>query len=223
MSRLLAGAFAKDITPKKSYFLYGYPHVERMSTGINDPLYASSLVLQCGDELIALCSADLIYITKSMAKAIRSKVDSSVSIPEANILISATHTHSGPIIKNSLGWSEDPAIPKVDNELVEQIIEDISCSIIEAYKRRQPAVLAITKADGTGVGGNRRHKDGAIDPEVPVLIVKDAITQKIFAVLTVYCMHPTVLHEDSTLYSSDFPGYTRMQVREAIGEDVVHI
>jgi hypothetical protein len=223
MSVLLAGAFAKDITPDKSYFLYGYPHVNRMSTGTHDPLYASSLVLQSGSEAVALCSTDLIYITKKMVAAVREKVHCATSIPKNNILISATHTHSGPIINNILAWGEDTAIPQVDQNLVESMVEKIAASIIEAHKSTRPARLAITKADGTGVGGNRRNKEGPIDPEVPVLIVQDAARHKVFAVLTVYCMHPTVLHEDSTFYSSDFPGYTKIEVQETLGKDIVHI
>jgi hypothetical protein len=33
-------------------------------------------------------------------------------------------------------------------------------------------------------------------------------------------MHPTVLHEDSTLVSADFPHYTRVQVQEHVGSPV---
>jgi hypothetical protein len=33
-------------------------------------------------------------------------------------------------------------------------------------------------------------------------------------------MHPTVMHEDSTLVSSDFPHYTRQHLRECLGESV---
>jgi len=41
---LLAGAAQVDISPKDSQFLFGYPHVERYSTGINDPLLSSYFI-----------------------------------------------------------------------------------------------------------------------------------------------------------------------------------
>ena len=44
-SQLEAGAAAVDITPKKSLFIYGYPHVERMSEGAHDPLFASAVLI----------------------------------------------------------------------------------------------------------------------------------------------------------------------------------
>ena len=37
-----------DITPRNSTFLYGYPHVSRLSTGVHDPLLSSSLYLDDG-------------------------------------------------------------------------------------------------------------------------------------------------------------------------------
>ena len=43
------------------------------------------------------------------------------------------------------------------------------------------------------------------------------------AVITVYCMHPTVLHEDSRMYSADFPGYTRASVLSELGSETVYL
>ncbi|MBI2437385.1 MAG: hypothetical protein HYV36_01025, partial [Lentisphaerae bacterium] len=40
------------------------------------------------------------------------------------------------------------------------------------------------------------------------------------AVAVIYGMHPTVLHEDSTLVSSDFPHYTRQHIRESLKSDL---
>ncbi|MEY4261314.1 MAG: hypothetical protein RLZZ625_150 [Pseudomonadota bacterium] len=45
---LQAGSSQVDMSPKDSQFLFGYPHVERYSTGINDPLLSSSLYLYDG-------------------------------------------------------------------------------------------------------------------------------------------------------------------------------
>jgi hypothetical protein len=72
------------------------------------------------------------------------------------------------------------------------------------------------------VGTNRRDPNGARDLDVPVLVVRDAGTRKPFATMLVCGMHPTVLHEDSTLISSDFPGLARRRLqRNTLGEDCV--
>src|SRR5687767_14570416 len=46
--QLQAGAAAVDVSPTKSMFLYGYPHVKRYSSGVHDPLLASALFLSDG-------------------------------------------------------------------------------------------------------------------------------------------------------------------------------
>ena len=41
--KLKAGTAIREITPVKPMFLVGYPHEERISNGVHDPLFASSL------------------------------------------------------------------------------------------------------------------------------------------------------------------------------------
>ncbi len=38
-----------DVSPRDPFFLIGYPHVPRMSTGIRDRLYATALYLDDGE------------------------------------------------------------------------------------------------------------------------------------------------------------------------------
>jgi hypothetical protein len=92
---------------------------------------------------------------------------------------------------------------------------------VEAAERAVPAQLAVTATEVDGVGCNRHDPDGPRDPEVGIIVVREAATNNIFAVSLIYCMHPTVLHEDSTLVSSDFPGYTRQYLQRHLGKDTV--
>ncbi|MCK4401241.1 hypothetical protein KAW08_02910 [bacterium] len=87
---LKAGAATVDITPGKSMFLFGYPHVERYSKGTHDPLYASALVLDNGHTQIVFCAIDIIFIGKDQAKEVRELVNQKTGIPEENIMISAS-------------------------------------------------------------------------------------------------------------------------------------
>ncbi len=48
MHDLQAGVAARDISPQSPLFLVGYPHVERFSQGIHDPLLATALFLGDG-------------------------------------------------------------------------------------------------------------------------------------------------------------------------------
>src|SRR3954470_1970476 len=88
---LVAGAASVDISPKGSMFLSGYPHVERYSTGIHDPLLSSALFLDANATRVLLISNDVIYVSKEMVQRARKRIAQSIPIPESHILISASH------------------------------------------------------------------------------------------------------------------------------------
>ena len=219
--QLYAGAAIVDVTPKKPMFLHGYPHVERISEGTHDPLYASAMILADGKNQMGFCAVDVMFISKEITTSVREEVQKATGIKGENLMISASHSHSGPVIFSDIFY--DPVVPKADPEYITYLVNKIVQVYIEAFQNKRESKIAITTADGSGVGGNRHSITDAIDPEIPVVIIKDAATDKIVALATIYCMHPTVLHEDSKLYSADFPGYTRQYIKDNLGDDVILI
>ncbi len=215
----MAGAAIIDVTPQKKMFLYGYPHVERISEGVHDPLYASALVIDNGERQIGFCTVDIIFISKEITQEVRARVQTITGIPGRNLMVSASHTHSGPVISRDVFY--DPVVPEEDPGYTSYLVERIVQVYTEAFQNLQESSIAITTANGLGVGGNRRSKTDSVDPEVPVIVLKNRKTDKVFALSTIYCMHPTVLHEDSKCYSADFPGYTRKYINEAFGKEVI--
>jgi neutral ceramidase len=216
---LQAGAAIIDVTPQKPMFLHGYPHVERISEGIHDPLYASAMVLDNGKIQIGFCAVDIVFISREITERVREKVETATGIPGQNIMISASHTHSGPVTFSDI--FHDPVVPKADPEYISYLVDRLVQVYVEAFQNKRISKIAFTTANGSGVGGNRRSKTDAVDSEVPVLVLREIKTDRIFAISTIYCMHPTVLHEDSKLYSADFPGYTREYIKNKMSEKVV--
>ncbi len=111
---LVAGAAQVDVSPGDSQFLYGYPHVERWSEGVHDPLLASALYLSDGGTEVVFASCDIIYISKAMTQKVRERIADSTGIPPANVMVTATHTHSGPITVKCLSNEADPVVPEPD-------------------------------------------------------------------------------------------------------------
>ncbi|WP_419212094.1 neutral/alkaline non-lysosomal ceramidase N-terminal domain-containing protein [Maribacter sp. X9] len=219
MKKLIVGAAIIDVTPKKPMFLHGYPHVERTSEGTHDPLYASALIIDNGENQIGFCAVDVIFISKEITKRVRELVEKSTGIAGKNLMISASHTHSGPVTVTDIFY--DPVVPAADPEYIQYLISKIVQAFVEAFKNKRQCKLAVTTADSTGVGGNRHSISGVTDAEVPVVVLKDFMTDEIFALSVIHCMHPTVLHEDSKLFSADFPGFTREFISDSLGENVV--
>jgi len=213
---LQAGAAALEITPRDSQFLFGYPHVERMSTGVHDPLFTSALYLRNGERQILFSANDIIFVPRESAVRIRERIERDTGVPADHVLVSATHTHSGPLTVDYLSNEADPVVPKTDRAYVAFMEDQIVAAAVAAVINARPAEAGLATADGTGVGTNRRDPAGPADPEVPVLCVREAGQGAPLALMPVYCMHPTVLHEDSTLISADFPGMTRQYLQESV-------
>jgi hypothetical protein len=112
----------------------------------------------------------------------------------------------------------DPVVPRADPAYVDYLETQITHAAVAAWEARRPAEFALARADANGVGTNRHDPDGPRDLDVPVLAVRDAETRAFIGVMLVCAMHPTVLHEDSTLFSGDFPAFARQFLQKQFGE-----
>ncbi len=215
-----AGAARVDISPAKGAQLFGYPHVRRLATGVHDPLWVSCLAIQNDTGGCVLGALDLLFLDPPAARSIRRRVADAVGAREEAVFISCTHTHSGPVTSTILGWEGDVAMPDPDCEYLGRVADCVVECAMRAAEAMRPARVAWTRASAPGVGGNRHDPNGPSDPEAGVLVVREE-DGEVIGISVVYGMHPTVLHEDSTLVSSDFPHYVRLALMERFGPKTV--
>ncbi len=213
---LTIGASAVDITPARSLHLFGYPYVERFSTGVHDPLFASAFYLHDGQQAALFISCDIIFVPKALAAHARETIEESTGVPAANVLIAATHTHSGPGTVRYLSNEEDSTVPEPNSDYLKQLEAGIVSAAQQAVSTARPAEIGMALADGSDVGTNRRDPEGPADPAVPILIARDSATGTAIGLMLICAMHPTVLHEDSTLISGDFPGLARRYLQREV-------
>src|SRR5688572_3781837 len=90
-----AGAAQVVITPPKGAPMAGYYHA-RGAEGTLDDLFAKALVIDDGSTRVALVSLDLISTTFTLTREARAAIEKATAIPGANVMISATHAHTGP-------------------------------------------------------------------------------------------------------------------------------
>ena len=111
MAGLHAGAAVADITPTDAQFLFGYPHVNRYSTGVNDPLLSTALYLSDGATQAILVANDAIFVPRESAGRVRAAINAATGVPAAHIMLTATHTHSAPKTVEYLSNADDPLRP----------------------------------------------------------------------------------------------------------------
>jgi neutral ceramidase len=186
-----------------------------MSTGVHDPLLASALYLGDGATELLFVACDVLLISNYTASRARRRIEAVTGVPASHIVVSATHTHSGPKTANTLGQEADPVVPPADEAYLQKLEDGIVEAGSRAWHERVPAEAGFVVADGRGVGTNRHDPDGPCDPRVPVLMVRALDDMRPLGLMLTVCMHPTVLHEDSSLISADFPGHARQYLQKA--------
>src|SRR3954463_4460769 len=165
---LYAGAATSDITPQESVFLYGYPHVPRLSTGVHDRLESAALFLQQEGQGILFIANDLIFVGRQLSQDVRRRISIKTGVPVDAIAITATHTHSGPVTVNGLSHHTDPVVPKADPSYLQWVAGSMVDAGGAAVRSAKPAEAGLAVAQAAGVGTNRLDPAGAADPAVPV-------------------------------------------------------
>ena len=213
---LKAGMTRVDITPPQGLELAGYPHYPRYNTGAHDPLWCACMYLNNGENEVAMVTLDLLFFSKKYVAAVREKVNAACGIPQGNIMISCSHTHSGPwasgyIDSESLMQKKEQPMEYI-NDIIEKIANAIVQAKNEAFEASFTYGTAVCGAE-SGVGGNRRMPGGPHDPLVSVMAIKDT-ADKIRGMMVNYTLHPTFIHEWSNVCTADYPCYLKMQLEE---------
>ncbi len=212
---LQAGFSRLDISPEIGVQLAGFPDVLRKNTGIHDPLYATAAVLSDGSETVCLISLDLLWYHKRDVGVIRRLIEKQTGIPAGNIMICCTHTHSGHIAASFAEFTPQQLEAMPTAEEIQVLNARIAGSAAEAYHRLRQAELGVgTQICGSesGIGGNRRDPlGGAADPLLQLLAVRDK-SGILMGCIVKYALHPSAMHEDSTLVSADYVGYLRKAI-----------
>lgn len=151
-----AGAAQANITPPSGSKLLG-------NRKVHDTLYTKSLVLDDGNQKIVFVVADNQGIPAFVCDATRKRIHELTNIPVSNILISATHTHTG-IIANPapINLNKSGRLTEYQSIISDKIVE----SVQKAIDNLQPAQIGWSRFDKPEYVFNRRWylKKPSINP-----------------------------------------------------------
>jgi hypothetical protein len=237
---LRVGAAATVITPPEGTPLAGY-YSQRGSKTVLDDIYSKAIVLQVGDAKAALVVCDLISLPRHVVTEARRQIEAATGIPGPHVMISATHTHTGPVLNRESSLDElVGATSDLGRRYTEKLPELIARSVIDANKKLAPARMSTALGTEEGLGFNRRFlmKDGSvswnpakrnpeivrpagpIDPEVGVVYFD---TPKNAAVATYvnFAMHPDTVGGEGV--SADYPGVLAKLLAGYRGPDMLTV
>jgi hypothetical protein len=194
-AELRVGAATEVITPALGTPMDGY-FSPRRSQGVDDDLHARALVIEQNGVKVALVVCDLVNMPKGTSDVARDLIGKSpAGIPADHVMLSATHTHTGPVVlRGSVrDPSEGDAATKVKS-YTESLPELICKAVVKANEKLVPARASFAMGHEAHVSFNRRYmmKDGhvgwnpgklnpkierpagPIDPDVPVVYFETA-------------------------------------------------
>lgn len=123
---LRVGISRRDITPPPGVSLAGHMNNRKVQT-VHDPLYTRCLAIESGGTRAAMVTVDLCMVSRDVFDAARVLVAQRCGISPDHLFLSATHTHSGPVITPIFQSDPDPdyvnALPGRIAEAVEQALK----------------------------------------------------------------------------------------------------
>jgi hypothetical protein len=226
-SAVQIGIAEVNYTPEVGLDLVGnYRGDNYASRGVHDSLYAKALVASDNKgQKVAILVIDICSLLKEPVEFMRDYIASKTDIKPENVMIMATHTHSGP--------SSDLTTPKAK--------EYLTCAagaVLEANENLKSTVISVGRSTESRISHNRRLKCkdgtthmcweklepcfviepwGSIDPEVITLSLKQE--GKEAGVLVNFGCHATTLTGNNWLYSADYPGYLAEAIKRVKGKD----
>lgn len=221
---LRVGAARVDITPPSD------PAGPPTGKYAHERLYVRAIVLDNGTSRAALIGADQGNLSDAVWKPASKQIANELNCPIANILISATHTHSG----WAPGQTFRPGMPQPDpNAPPPPIVAQILEAVRQAKTSLQPARMGYGKGFSylnvnrdtidpeTHLWTQGPNLDGLSDKTVAVVKFETPEGQPIAAYID-YAMHP-VNGYLAGFISADFAGATSRYVEQAYGDKMVAV
>ena len=149
----MKAAFVRvDITPPVGLPIGGNVRADSAARGTHDPLYGTGLVLEDGATAACLLSFDVLGLHRSSCRSVREAVAAASGIPAGNVVVAATHTHSGPDVVDFFKEAIDPRCLAYLDDVAVRIAE----AVREGRERLEEATLALGEARVEGLSFNRR-------------------------------------------------------------------
>jgi len=219
-----AGVARMVITPAKSVWMAGYASREHGAEGTIHDLWAKALALEdsLGNRAV-LITVDVVGFDKEISDRIREQLYQRLNLSKSQIILNASHTHSGPALSNIL--KKAYIFDDVEKEKIVQYTAFFETQVVEAAEAAFRALEPVRIFAGNGVARfqvNRRNNNelrideqttpkGPNDYAVPVLKIVNH-SGDMNAVVFGYACHATVLN--GYFWCGDYPGFAQIALEE---------
>ncbi|MEU0092654.1 neutral/alkaline ceramidase [Kribbella sp. NPDC006257] len=218
----LVGRGISDITgPAAENGMMGYSKFGQNTSGIQQRLRARAFVMvdRASGERVAYVNADLQSIFQAQHDAVLAKLQAKYGglYNERNVLLNATHTHSGPG-GQSHNLAYNLSILGFQKQAFDATVDGIVEAVVKANDDLKPGSISLGRSQLTNASVNRSRVafdanpapdkaafPQAIDPAVTVLRFQQ--NGQDVGAINWFATHPTSITNENTLISPDNKGY----------------
>jgi hypothetical protein len=218
MTSLAAGAATRDITPDWPISLAGFASRSGPSEGARHPLHVRVVVLETGGSRVVIAGLDALNWGRQQAPRLRRQIADLAGTTPDHVLLSATHSHSGPQtsfgVSRYVGVADQRFIDLLDRATLEATSEAIaSLELVEIGRSQTMFDLGIhRRVMREGVVEHELTKSGPTDNRLTA--IRFATTDgRIKAILVHYTCHPVIVAEH--YLSPEFPGFAMSRIEQA--------
>lgn len=232
------GFFERDITPPLGGNIPGYG-MRRPATGIKTPLYSKAVAIEEGGKCVIIISVDAIGLSKEIHDTAVEIIEKATGVPSSNVLIHATHIHTGGPVGRSKDKYPNPHFTPDENYTL-MLARAVGDSGVLAYQRLADCTAKSARGELYGISFVRNYvmKDGSIrtnpgfknpdiertfgemDPDLPVLFFFDENGKPKGAMVNFTLHHDCVTGFE---YCSDYSGVLAENLKKEFGQDFVTV
>ena len=162
-------------------------------------LTVRALVFENDGTRVAICSTDFLGFPGVLCNKVRRQVP---GIAPENIIIAATHNHSGP---DCYGFPDSSGKTAADIEYLNGVCKKLADAINEAVGKLQPAHVKIATDKARGKIAYNYYAEKLYDPRCDVIQFL-GVEGKAIATFVNYACHPEVIGAGQGILSPDFVG-----------------
>jgi hypothetical protein len=213
------GVATTDITPPVGVTLMGYN--PRQSESVGHSLRAEALACEGETGAWILIGADVCAFASPLTGSLRALIAGDHGLPPGAVMLTATHTHSGPHVTDAL-WCERSEEESAYFRKLRDSLRDVAS---RAWRARSPGTLVHAQTTAPDLGSNRRiqkadgtwtnewsdplgRHTGYYDPAVDVLGVRRE-DNVLDALVVNFGCHPVCFGPQNLAISGDYVSYLK--------------
>jgi len=224
------GVGRADVTgPAAGVNMMGYADPAQINNGIHTRLYSRAFVVSDGTSRLVYCSMDIGMTGQLVKQRVIEQLTGLYGplYTTANVILSSTHTHSGPAGYMQYLTFQVTSLGFID-EALEAVVKGITQSIINAHEDLSPGRLYLSSGDLQGANINRSPSSYLENPEeeraqyngntdttmtLVRVVGEDGRDRGMF---NWFSVHGTSMNNTNRYVSSDNKGYASMLFEQAL-------